>query len=87
MTDLEHMRKNLKFKTTILTSSIWDYSDVYILLEGRITVVWQGADAVSIAADRNDKEIVFKNYAPFINCISKINNVEAWRSWYCEANV
>ena len=39
MTDLEHMRKNLKFKTTILTSSICDYSDVYILLEGRITVV------------------------------------------------
>ena len=37
-------------------TGLWDYSDAYILFEGGITVVRQGADAEAIAADRNDKK-------------------------------
>ena len=58
----------------MLNASLCDYSDEYILAKGRITVVGQGADAASIAVDRNDKEVVFKNCALFTSCISKINN-------------
>ena len=60
----------------MLTASLCDYNDAYILAEGRITVFEQGADASAIAADRNDKEVVFKNCVPFIKCINKINNTE-----------
>ena len=70
-------KKNLqKFKTAMLNTSLCDYSDAYILVEGRINAVGQGADAAATAADRNDKEVAFKNCAPFIECISKINNAE-----------
>ena len=55
----------------MLNASQCDYSDVYTLVEGKITVVGQGANAAEIAADRNNKEAVFKNCAPFIKCISK----------------
>ena len=57
-------KKYLKFKTTMLNANLCDYSDAYILVEGRITVVGQGADDTAIAADRNNKKVVFKNCAP-----------------------
>ena len=60
------------FKTAILNSSLCDYGDAYILIERKITAVGQGANAAEIAADGNDKKVVFKNCAPFIKC----NNAE-----------
>ena len=62
--------------TTMLNASLYDYSDAYIFLEGRVTVVGQGANAAAIAADINIKEVVLKNCAPFTNSISKTNNAE-----------
>ena len=53
-----------------------DYSDAYMLVEGRITVIGQGANNVAVAAHRNNKEVVFKSCAPFIDYITKINIVE-----------
>ena len=41
----------MKFKTTILTSSLCDYSDAYILVKGRITITGAGADAAARQAD------------------------------------
>ena len=52
--------KNLRFKATMLNASLYDYSDAYTLVEGRITVVGQVANDTSIAVDRNDK-VIFKN--------------------------
>ena len=60
----------------MLNASFCNYRDAYILVEGRITVVGQGANAAATSADRNDNEVVFKNCAPFIKCTSKINNAE-----------
>ena len=73
MIEMVHMTK----KSTMLNASLCNYSGVYILLDERITVVGQGEDYVTIAADRNNKEIIFKNCPSFIKCISKINNAEA----------
>ena len=33
-------------------------------------------DDAAITADSNNKEVVFKNCAPFFNCLSKIYNAE-----------
>ena len=66
----------IKFKTTILKSSLCDYSDAHILVKGKITIAGAGNDAVARQADERDKGVIFKNCAPFINCISEINNTQ-----------
>ena len=69
-----NVNSQIKFKTTMLKSSLCDYSDVYILVKGRITITRAGADAAARQADERDKGVAFKNCAPFTNCISEINN-------------
>ena len=55
-------------------SSLCDYSDVYIYFNGTITV--RSTAAQGATANNVDKKVVFKNYVPFINCISRINNTQ-----------
>ena len=65
-----------RFKTTILRSSLRDYSDVYILVKGRITITGAGYDAAARQADGRNKGVTSKNCALFINWESEINNIE-----------
>ena len=60
----------------MLKSSLCDYSDAYILVKGKITIAGAGNDAAARQADERDKGVVFKNCAPFNNCISEINNTQ-----------
>ena len=71
-----NVNSQIKFKTTMLKSSLCDYSDVYILIKGTITITGAGADAAARQADERDKGVVFKICAPFTNCISEINNTQ-----------
>ena len=64
--------RQIRFKTSILRSSLCDYSDAYIPFKGNITVNNKTADGA--AANDTVKKVIFKNCAPFTNCISKINN-------------
>ena len=66
----------IKFKTTMLKSSLCDYSDEYILVKGTITIAGAGDDAAARQADERDKGVIFKNCAPFTNCISEINDTQ-----------
>ena len=59
--------KQIRFKTSILRSDLGDYSDAYIVVKGKITVTNPNNNAY-------EKELAFKNRAPFLSCISKINN-------------
>ena len=70
------VNSQIKFKTTMLKSSLCDYSDSYILAKGKITINGRGADAAARQADERDKGVAFKNCAPFISCISEINNTQ-----------
>ena len=47
---------NIKFKTTMLRSSLCDYGDAYILVKGTITNSGAGADAAARQADEEIKE-------------------------------
>ena len=71
-----NVNSQIKFKTTMLKSSLCDYSDAYILVKGTITINGRGADAAARQADERDKGVSIKNCAPFINCISEINNTQ-----------
>ena len=66
----------LKFKTAMLRSNLCDYSDVYILVKGTITITGAGADAVVRQADEREKGVTFKNCTPFTKCISRIHNTD-----------
>ena len=66
----------MKFKTTMLKSSLCNYSDAYILVKGKKTVTGAGHHAAARQADERDKGVAFKNYAPFTDCISGINNTQ-----------
>ena len=71
-----------KFKTSMLKSSLCDYSDAYILVKGNITVNNTAADGA--AANNTNKKVIFKNCAPFTNCISKINNTQVDNAEYID---
>ena len=65
---------NMRFKTSMIRSNLCDYSDSYILAKGTKTVantVTVGAAVINI-----NKKVIFKNYAPFTNCITEINNTQ-----------
>ena len=69
-----NVNSQIKFKTTMLKSSLCDYSDAYILVKGTISV--NNTAAAGAAANNTNKKVVFKNCAPFTNCISEINNTQ-----------
>ena len=69
-----NVNSQIKFKTTMLKSSLCDYSDPYILVKGTISV--NSTAAQGAAVNNNNKEVIFKNCAPFTNCISEINNTQ-----------
>ena len=71
-----NVNSDIRFKTTMLKSSLCDYSDVCILVKGRIKITGEGADDAARQAGKRDKGAIFKNCAPFINCKSEINNTE-----------
>ena len=64
--------KQIRFKTSILRSDLYDFSDTYIVMKGTITLTKINArDFI----DMRNRFLAFKSNAPFTNCISKINNV------------
>ena len=58
----------------MLKSSLFDYSDAYILVKGTITV--NKTAAANADANTTNKKVIFKNCAPFTNWISEINNTQ-----------
>ena len=71
-----NVNSQIKFKTTMLKSSLCDYSDVYILVKGKITSTGAGDDAAARQADERDKSVAFNNCAPFTNYMREINNTQ-----------
>ena len=69
-----NFNRQIKFETTPLKSSLCDYGDTYILIKGTITV--NNTDAADADANNTNKKVIFKNCAPFTNCINEINNTQ-----------
>ena len=74
--------KQIRFKTSMLRSSLCDYIDAYILVKENITV--NNTAANGAAANNTDKKVIFKNYAPFTNCIIKINSTQIDNAEYID---
>ena len=59
---------------SIIRSHFCDCSDSYILARGTITV--RNTAAASAAVNNTNKKVIFKNCAPFTDCITEINNTQ-----------
>ena len=64
----------------MLRSSLCDYSDAYILVKGNISV----NNTAAAAANNTNEKVIFKNCAPFTNCISKINSTQIDNAQYID---
>ena len=60
--------KSIRFKNPMLRSDLCDYADAYVLVNGTITV-----DKTN-PRDRQNRPLILKSNAPFISCITRINN-------------
>ena len=65
-----NVNKKIRIKTSMLRSDLCDFNDAYIVVKGNITL--EGDKD----ANKQNKNLAFKNNALFINCISKINGVK-----------
>ena len=63
------VNKEIRIKTPMLRSDLCDFSDAYIVVKGDIIVT-------SPNNAKRNKSVTFKNNAPFINCITKINGIK-----------
>ena len=57
----------------MLKSKLCNHSHAYIVVKRTLTVSNTGTAA---APNNRNREVVFKNCAPFTNCISGINNTQ-----------
>ena len=64
----------IKFKIAVLKSSLWDYVNACILVKGTVSVA--NTAAAGTAAHNANSEAIFKNCAPFTDCVSEINNAQ-----------
>ena len=63
------VNKEIRIKTPILRPDLYNFSDAYIVVKGDIIVT-------SPNNAKRNKSVTFKNNAPFINCITKINGIK-----------
>ena len=71
--DIYSTNSQIKSKTSLLKSSLCDYSDAYIAVKGTITV---SNTETAAAQSYGNKVLAFKNCAPFTDFISETNNTE-----------
>ena len=70
----------IKFKTSMLRSSLCDYSDVYILVSGTITIIGAGSDDAA-------KRLNERNPLTFTACISLINYTQIDNAKYIDRSI
>ena len=68
--EIYNTNTQIRFKTSMLRSDLRDYSDAYIVVKGIVTVSADERDR-----DEMNRQVILKNNAPFISCISKINGL------------
>ena len=74
--EVHNTNSDIRFNPTMLKSSLCDYSDAYILIKRKITITEERDNAAARHADERNKDVIFKDCAPFIKCKNEINNKE-----------
>ena len=72
--EMYNTNSQIKFKTSVLKSSLCNYSDVCIIVKG--TIIVPNMETAAAAPNNADKKVLFKKCASFADCISEINNTQ-----------
>ena len=64
----------IKFKTTLLKSSLINYNNAFMLVKWTITITEVGGDVAAGKTKEKNKQVAFKNGVPFTDSISEKNN-------------
>ena len=67
---------DIRFKNTRLKSSLYGYSDAYILVKGTTKITKAADNGIARQADERDRYVIFKNWHPFISYKREMNNTE-----------
>ena len=73
--EIHNTNSQIRFETSMLRSSLCDYSDPYILVSATIKVP-NTAAAAAAANPSNRKNIIIKYCVLFPNCTSEVNNTQ-----------
>ena len=57
----DHANSDIRFKTTMLRSTLCDYADSYIFVKGTITITAECDNPAAERADERNKGVIFKN--------------------------
>ena len=68
----KYNNSNIRFKKSTIRLNLCAYGGASILVNGTIKV--PSTTAAGAAVNNTDKKVIFKNCAPFTNCLSEINN-------------
>ena len=74
--ETKNTNSQIIFKASTLKSSLCDYIDAYIHVNRTIIIDRAAADDAAKQADEKNKWVIFKNCAPFTDCISEINKTQ-----------
>ena len=74
----------IKFKTSMLRTSLCDYNDAYILVNGIIAITAARDNDAARRLDERNKGLIFNNCMPFTDCISEINNTQIDNTKYID---
>ena len=55
-------------------SSLSDYSEAYLVFKGNISI--EAVQPPAANPNNNSEDLIFKNCAPFTDCMSEINNTQ-----------
>ena len=69
----------IKYQTSMLRSSLYDYGNTYILVKRTVTI-----PTILLPTANNNKEVVFKECVPFSDCISEINSTHIDNAKYID---
>ena len=65
---------DIKSKTSMIRSNLYDYSDAYIHVKG--TAIVPNTAAADAPVSNTNKKVIFKSCAPFTSFITLINNTQ-----------
>ena len=71
-----YTNSHINFKKLMFKSNVCDYTNAYILASGTIIITVELADNNAKRADERDKQVLFKNYVLFTDCIDELDNTQ-----------
>ena len=74
----------IKFKTSMVRSNLYDWSDAYIFVSGTITIKEVGDKDAGKRADERNKGVIYRNCIPFTDFISNINVTQMANAKYID---